>query len=71
MANVQRVQISREERHLIIDAYRVHGGQWGGIVDHVLQHADPQGPVVQYYLRRNNEQLRRKVRDAIHRDVAR
>ena len=68
---VARAQISREERHLILAGYNVHGPQWGNVVHYVQQNAAQDGPIARLYLERNNVQLRRRVREALARDVAR
>ena len=66
-----RMMINDEERALVLNGYRLHGPRWALVVNHVIENADPQGPIAQFYTRRNNVQLRRRVRDVINRDIAR
>ena len=68
---VARVQISREERHLILAGYNIHGPRWGIVVTYVQQNAAQGGQIAELYQQRNNAQLMRRVREAMARDVAR
>ena len=65
------VRVNQDERRLIFAGYRAHGNNWGRVVAHLLQHADPEGPIYQIYMQRNASQQRRRVRDVINRDIVR
>ena len=72
MSNVSRVHVTAEERRLALMGYHaVNGAQFGRIVRYILANCDPDGPIAEIYLHRDNERLRRRVRDMIKRDLNR